>query len=163
MLDIGDVLADRGPMKRLYFEAFAPEAFPFLCLAVAKVGADNMYISSRTKQGNVSRENCWGYQWLSNIGLCKVLRVPESNVQFCTGYKGQHGKGPRAREWEITHMVDDMPDHLESCSQYAGDSLATDGLILFGSNTRTSRNMVRVRDFRALADHLGFGVPRKHY
>ena len=161
MLDIGDVLSDKGPVKRFYFDAFAPDAFPFLCLAVAKVGADNIYICSRTRQGNAKRDNCWGYRWLSNIGLFKVLRVPENNVQFCTGYKGQSGKGPFAREWEITHMVDDMPVHLESYSQYAGDSLATDGLLLFGDGPKAdaSRNMVRVRDFRALADHLGFGVP----
>lgn len=161
MLDIGDVLADKGPVKRFYFDAFAPGAFPFLCLAVAKVGADNIYICSRTNQGNSKRETCWGYRWLSNIGLFEVLGVPQSNVQFCTGYSGRSGKGPWAWEWDITHMVDDMPVHLDSYSRYRGDSLAADGLILFGDGPQAgvSRNMVRVRDFRALVDHLGIGVP----
>ena len=161
MLDIGDVLADKGRGKRYLYDAFAPEAFPFLCLAVAKVGADNIYINSRTKQGISKRATCWAYRWLSNIGLFRVLRVPESHLQFCTGYEGRSGKGPRALEWGITHVVDDMQAHLSSCAHYARDSLATDGLILFGDGPLASSSVpiVRVRNFRDLADRLGFGIP----
>ena len=52
---IDDILATTGAEHCLHYDAFAPEGLPFLCIAVATVGAGNVYIQSQIPRGNARR------------------------------------------------------------------------------------------------------------
>ena len=156
-LDIGDVLSSKSGDKKYMYDAFAPGALSFLVLASLSFGGDRIFIVSRTNQGNCNRKGCWAYKWLSNIGAFDVLKVPEHNLQFVVGWRGDRGKGPWAKHFGVTHIVDDIEDHLIACRAYAEDTLSRAGLLLFGadSDARVARGITPVSSFTHLAQRLG--------
>lgn len=153
-LDIGDVLTPKTSSKRFGFDALDRDALPFLALATIKFGKSNIKVVSRTKGGNARRTTCWGYRVLMDIGWTSVLELEESNIQFVRGYEGAAGKGPWAKHFGATHVVDDMLKHLQSCKMEA-DTIHSGGLVLFGAATCTEPGITPRMNFEDLAAHLG--------
>ena len=157
-LDLGDVLFPKTKGDKRYgFDVLAPDALAFLAVAALTFGRHNIFVVSRTNAGNDTREDCWAYQQLMDIGWTSVLRIPEANIQFVKGYGGgPDGKGPWSKRFGITHVVDDHVDHLLSCRKYACDTIhRPDGVILFGTRSCGGRHEVRhVQHFQSLAVHM---------
>ena len=127
---------------------------------------NSIFIVSRTKRGNAYRRECWGFKVLEQNGVFSVLGIPVSNVQFVTGFSGESGKGPWAKHFAATHIVDDKRCHLESCSKYTQDTLHKRGLLRFVPFSREigedyREDIVRIPSFSALATHLDMNP--EHY
>ena len=121
-LDIGEVLSVRnvpGGEEGIIHTAAQIGAYCFCVFFLLRYGPENLFIISRTDTGEWYNTHSghqietWVVRFVRSMGLF-ALGVPEQNMRLCTSRSGKEGRGPCARKFGLTHMVDDRLECLWS-------------------------------------------------
>ena len=117
-IDCGDGMSRRdvpGAEGEAIHTAAMEGFYAFALLFGAHFGFDNLYIISRTRDGNWysyhrgRKIEAWVVRFVRSLGFVD-LGMPVENIHLCRARSGRDGKGRIADHCQLTHFID---DHLE--------------------------------------------------